>query len=100
MQFRRINLHVFQRNRATEDEVLGVICMSYIQLFVYLFLSILSASYDQEFVHSRRKNIPTDDELAGASSMLKNTVDVDPRRGQFPINLDLFSFDPGATTME
>lgn len=48
MQFRRINLHVFQRNRATEDEILGVICMSYIQLFVYLFLSILSASYDQE----------------------------------------------------
>ena len=48
----------------------------------------------------RRKNIPTDDEVAGAPSMLKNTVDVDPQRGQFPINLDLFSFDPGATTME
>ncbi|XP_048554683.1 uncharacterized protein LOC125535654 isoform X2 [Triticum urartu] len=46
------------------------------------------------------KNIPTDNEVPGAPSMLKNTVDVDPRRGQFSVNLDLFSSHPGWVTME
>ena len=48
------------------------------------------------YVDSRRNNGPIGDEVPGAPSML-STIEVDPRRGQFSINPDLFSCIQDAT---
>ncbi|XBI99007.1 hypothetical protein VPH35_019170 [Triticum aestivum] len=61
---------------------------------------IISNTIIMQFRRAKSKNIPTDDEVPGAPSMLKNTVDVDPRRGQFSVNLDLFSSHQEWVTME